>query len=519
MALEAGHAFGNYQLVRLIGEGGFGEVYLAENPLIKRRAAVKVLLPELARSAEVVGRFLNEARAASAIRHPNIVEVLDAGATPDGAPYILMEFLEGEPLHRRMARQGSLDVEQVIELAQQAGSALAAAHAAGIVHRDLKPENLFLVPDQNRRGGDLLKILDFGIAKIMTGEASTGTVKTRAGLIMGSPVYMSPEQCKDTGRVDLRTDIYSLAVILYEALAGRPPYLGESGTELMIMHLTADPPPLGDLVPDLAPHVSGAIMHALAREPNDRFQDMGAFMRALSGEQGMPDRQVIDRPSGRVRPRPEATAILASGTGAAKAKMPAARGPAGARGSNTTLSRSTGESFTEAGERKASSERRFPRKIVGAAVVVALGGAAVLSVVMVRRGGPAKEGRTPSASSQPNTPEPSVKPPELATPRAGEPAPRAAAAPEPVPTVAAEPAPARPTPEPKPAVPGETPTSSRPRPAAGEGEREHRTPRTRVSGRTELSSAKPVTGKAHTSEPTAAPETQPAAPVIKRQKF
>ena len=219
--MEVGQLFGNYRMVRLLGEGGFGEVYLVENPLIHRRAAVKVLHAGLARDAELVRRFLNEARAASAIRHPNIVDVLDAGGTADGAPYILMEFLEGVSLQKRLADRGRLALPLVLDIARQAGSALAAAHAAGIVHRDLKPENLFLVPDTSAPGGEKVKVLDFGIAKIKHGSSSGGTVKTRTGIIMGSPAYMSPEQCKDSADVDLRSDVYSFATILYEMLAGR----------------------------------------------------------------------------------------------------------------------------------------------------------------------------------------------------------------------------------------------------------------------------------------------------------
>jgi len=223
MALQPGHLFGNYRIVRLLGEGGFGEVYLAENPLIERRAAVKVLHTAVAQDSELVRRFLNEARAASAIRHRNIIEVFDAGVTPEGAPYILMEFLEGVLLQRRLAERGRLTLPQTLEIARQAGSALAAAHAAGIVHRDLKPENLFLVPDLGPPGGERVKILDFGIAKIKRAGGTGGTLRTQTGLIMGSPAYMSPEQCKDSADVDLRSDIYSFAIIVYEMLTGRTP--------------------------------------------------------------------------------------------------------------------------------------------------------------------------------------------------------------------------------------------------------------------------------------------------------
>ena len=284
MALQTGHLFGNYRIVRLLGEGGFGEVYLAENPLIERRAAVKVLHTALAQDAELVRRFLNEARAASAIRHRNIIEVFDAGVTPEGAPYILMEFLEGVSLQTRLADRGRLALAQALEVARQAGSALAAAHAAGIVHRDLKPENLFLVPDAGSSHGERVKVLDFGIAKVKRGSGTGGTMRTQSGVIMGSPAYMSPEQCKDSAEVDLRSDIYSFATIIYEALAGRTPHVAASGTEMLIMHLTETPPPLRELVADVPAHVEAAIMRGLARARADRFDSMASFVGALRAD-------------------------------------------------------------------------------------------------------------------------------------------------------------------------------------------------------------------------------------------
>ena len=177
----------------------------------------------MAQDAELVRRFFNEARAASAIRHPSIIDVFDAGETPEGFPYILMEFLEGASLKKRLKEVGRFSVAQALEIASQAGSALAAAHAIGIVHRDLKPENLFLVPDANAPNGERVKILDFGIAKVKRGGGTAESFRTETGLIMGSPTYMSPEQCKDSADVDLRSDIYSLATIIYEMMAGRPP--------------------------------------------------------------------------------------------------------------------------------------------------------------------------------------------------------------------------------------------------------------------------------------------------------
>ena len=287
MALQAGQAFGNYRIVRLLGEGGFGEVYLAENPLLERRAAVKVLHAGLARDPELVRRFLNEARAASAIRHPNIIEVFDAGLTPEGAPYILMEFLEGVSLQKRLADKGRLGLELVLDIARQAGSALGAAHAAGIVHRDLKPENLFLMPDPNLPGAVRVKILDFGIAKIKRSAASGGTLRTQAGLIMGSPAYMSPEQCKDSADVDFRSDIYSFGVIVYEALTGKPPFVAASATEILVMQLTVNPVPLREGIAHVPAHLEAAVMRALAKERDKRFDSVASFVSALRGE-GVP---------------------------------------------------------------------------------------------------------------------------------------------------------------------------------------------------------------------------------------
>ncbi|MGB8298695.1 MAG: serine/threonine-protein kinase [Polyangia bacterium] len=360
MALQAGHLFGNYRIVRLIGEGGFGEVYLAENPLIERRAAVKVLHKTLAQDAELVRRFLNEARAASAIRHRNIIEVFDAGLTSEGAPYILMEFLEGVSLQKRLADKGRLPLPKALEVARQAGSALAAAHAAGIVHRDLKPENLFLVPDAAAPGSERVKILDFGIAKIKRGGGTGGTMRTQAGLIMGSPAYMSPEQCKDSADVDLRSDIYSFATIMYEMLAGRTPYVAASGTEMLVMHLTGTPAPVRELAVDVPGHVEAAIKRGLSRSRDERFDSMDAFLGALLGEAGA---GVL----GRLSPSGE---LLAVG-----GRRVASSDQAVAAPSITTFSRASGEVGVGSSDDvllEATRTRRWPIFAIGGAAVAGL---------------------------------------------------------------------------------------------------------------------------------------------------
>jgi eukaryotic-like serine/threonine-protein kinase len=283
MAVVPGQSFGNFKVVRLLGEGGFGEVYEAVNPFLQRRAAVKVLHKGLVQDSELVRRFLNEARAASAIRHPNIIEVFDAGLTPTGEPYILMEFLDGSSLQRYLLENGRISLRTAQEIARQAGSALASAHAAGIVHRDLKPENIFLLPDPGTSLNLRVKVLDFGIAKIKHGDDLQSTVKTQAGLLMGSPAYMSPEQCKDSSDVDLRSDIYSLGIIVYEMLTGVPPFACNSAAEMLVMQLSVAPRPLRDHVPQMPEHVEQTVMRALAKEREERYSSVDYFVGALHG--------------------------------------------------------------------------------------------------------------------------------------------------------------------------------------------------------------------------------------------
>src|SRR6187551_1621003 len=236
-----GETFGNYRATQLIGEGGMGVVYLAEHPGIGRRAAVKVLRPGLTENPEIAKRFFNEARAANAIRHPGIVEVFDSGTLPTGVSYLVMELLEGESLAARL-RRGRLSIGATRNIAAQVASGLAAAHAAGIVHRDLKPDNLFLVPDYRDASIETVKILDFGIAKLGQDASRTSSVRTRTGSVMGTPAYMSPEQCRGTKEVDARTDIYALGVILFEMVCGRTPFVSEGFGEMVHLHISAAPP-------------------------------------------------------------------------------------------------------------------------------------------------------------------------------------------------------------------------------------------------------------------------------------
>src|SRR5207245_1864969 len=201
-----GQQFGNYRVLSLLGEGGMGAVYLAEHPGIGRRVAVKVLHKQYTTDEQLLGRLLNEARAANAIRHPNIIEILDSGMRPDGTPFLVMELLEGESLGARIRRVGRLPIREAVEFTYQTASALGAAHKKGIVHRDLKPDNLFVVADPHGVLPERIKVLDFGIAKLQQPQPGD-SVKTRTGTLMGTPIYMSPEQCRGTRTVDHRSDI------------------------------------------------------------------------------------------------------------------------------------------------------------------------------------------------------------------------------------------------------------------------------------------------------------------------
>jgi serine/threonine-protein kinase len=283
-----GQTFGNYRVTELIGEGGMGVVYLAEHPAIGRRAAVKILRSGLTDNAEMTKRFFNEARAANAIRHPGIVEVFDCGTLPSGLSYIVMELLEGENLAARLRRVGMMPIEDARRIAVQTASALAAAHAAGIVHRDLKPDNLYLVPDDRDASAELVKVLDFGIAKLSQAGSNTSSVRTRTGSVMGTPAYMSPEQCRGTREIDHRTDIYALGVILYEMLCGRPPFVSEGFGEMVHLHISAAPPPPRTFNAAIPEFMERLILWCLAKEPADRVQTMSDVHAALTGRPTLP---------------------------------------------------------------------------------------------------------------------------------------------------------------------------------------------------------------------------------------
>jgi serine/threonine-protein kinase len=281
-----GERYGNYRAIALLGEGGMGAVFLAEHPEIGRRVAVKVLRSEMDHDPQLLTRFLNEARAANAIRHPNIIEVLDSGTTERGASYLVMELLEGESLSSRIHRLVRFGEMGAAEIVLQTALGLGAAHAKGIVHRDLKPDNLFLIPEPTDPSRERVKILDFGIAKLH--RLGGDSLKTRTGTLMGTPVYMSPEQCLGTKEVDHRSDVYSLGIILYEMLAGRPPFLSEGFGELLSMHLQEQPPALSSLVQAITPEMEAVVQRMLAKKADERFQSMAEVRMAVASAANIP---------------------------------------------------------------------------------------------------------------------------------------------------------------------------------------------------------------------------------------
>ena len=251
-------------------------VYLARHRHIGRDAAIKVLLPELTKNEDIVARFLTEARATAAIRHPGIVEILDCDIDSNGRAYIVMEYLRGESLANCLARaRRSLSaLPSVVSVGSQVASALAAAHERGIVHRDLKPDNMFLSTDGGARTPVVIKILDFGIAKLVSGNNEGNTHKTRTGSMLGTPAYMSPEQARDASAIDDRADVYALGCILFEMVAGRPPFVRPGAGEVMIAHVIEPPPPLSSLVPEVDPTLEALVAQMLEKDPAARPQTM-----------------------------------------------------------------------------------------------------------------------------------------------------------------------------------------------------------------------------------------------------
>src|SRR5947208_9464305 len=281
-----GKLIGHYRIVSLIGVGGMGEVYLARDERLGRKVALKLLPDNLSTDETQLSRFKNEARSASALNHPNILTVYEIG-TEGNRHFIATEFIEGVTLRASIAH-GRINPHAALDIAVQVASAVAAAHEAGVVHRDIKPENIMLRPD------GYVKVLDFGIAKLTeqrlasddhTGK-TTAVLQTRLGLVLGTAHYMSPEQARGQ-KVDARSDIWSLGVVLYEMVGGSPPFRGETPSDCIASILTTEPPPLSGVSPDVPLKLESVLQKALRKKSDERYQtikEVLADLRVLKGE-------------------------------------------------------------------------------------------------------------------------------------------------------------------------------------------------------------------------------------------
>jgi len=269
-----------YRIIREIGAGGMGVVLCAEHLALGALVAIKFLLPEFAALPDAGQRFVREARASSRIQSEHIARVLDAGTLPDGQPFLVMEYLDGMDLSRHLKSGRVFSIEEAIDFTVQAAEALCLAHRAGIIHRDIKPANLFLT--QRPDGTPLVKMLDFGISKIVEEAAQENLELTRTSAVMGSALYMSLEQMRSARSVDARTDIYALGVTLYELLSHTYPFTAESFSELCVK-VSLDPPdPLRRHRPDVPEDLAEVIARAYARYPNERYPTVGTFVSALA---------------------------------------------------------------------------------------------------------------------------------------------------------------------------------------------------------------------------------------------
>src|SRR3569623_918804 len=271
-----------YRILRKLGEGGMGVVYLAEHVVIEKKLALKVLFPDLTRRADLIQRCMQEAKSASRSGHENVIDITDFGQSPEGYVFIAMEYLSGQDLGQVLKASGSLSWERAQPLVVQMVKALRAAHARGIIHRDMMPENIFVIPRDD--GREFVKVLDFGIAKVMGLDEDVPRL-TRTGMIFGTPEYMSPEQAQGQ-RVDHRVDSYAIGCIMFHVLTGRVPFKADSFMGILSKHMVEAPESPRALNPAIDPGIEAVILRAMEKDPAKRFQSMGELLQALSPVSG-----------------------------------------------------------------------------------------------------------------------------------------------------------------------------------------------------------------------------------------
>ena len=393
-----------YRIVRFIGRGAWATVYEGVNARIGRRVAIKVLSEEAIHKAGVIERFEREAQAATRIDSEHVVHVFDLGVLPDGRPYIVMELLEGEDLAHQIASHAPLPERRVVFYAIQALRGLSDAHSAGVMHRDIKPDNIVLV--RTKQGDEVVKIVDFGISKLHSGAQVTNMTQTNA--VLGSPVYMSPEQCRSARHMDHRSDIYSLGVVLFELLTGQLPHSADTFNELMFKIALEDAKSPSVFRPDLDPELAAIVVKALARDVNARFQSAVEFEDALvawSKKRGLLA-ESWDARRGKIRISVDADVEPNAGfraTAVSSGAIQVPRDPS--RDTNRGTSRDT------KGLTVGPPARRTGLLLGGVALLCALGGAGLF---VVKTRAPARPVSTSAATSALPPPTEAVEPARLA---------------------------------------------------------------------------------------------------------
>jgi serine/threonine protein kinase len=479
-----------YHVIRKLGEGGMGQVYLAEHVKMGRMSAIKVMTQALANDIDAVGRFNREAANASKMSHPNIAAIYDFGETPDGLIYLAMEFVEGESLTKLCEALGALPAPRAADIARQVASALEAAHERGIVHRDLKPDNIMI--SRGRDGADLVKVVDFGIAKAAEGA---GQKVTRTGLVVGTPEYMSPEQLTgDT--LDGRSDLYALALVTFNMLTGMLPFTGQTTQEALLKRLTDRPLSLAEARSDLVwpPALQAVLDRALSRLASDRYQHASEFGDAIvAAVRGMSTSEVEKAPT---------LVIPGTVTGAASTSASGARAA-------TSGARPSAAAPVVA---RTARDRYLVPALLAAAVVVVVGGALIKKSRDAKNAGAVVMASNPTvdsaaASASSTTPVPPVKADSEVKPDSSD------ASGDSVATNGGGAPPTAPAPATVPPAPAPAPTTSTTSPNHGAGARGRERRDEKNAGRTR---SEPPTGstKPPTTPPapSGAPATQPSQP-------